>query len=448
MKNKLIALVGLLLIGAVYTTEAQNFTGRTRRGSAAPASVDCDAAGERGTVYVQTGDPASVNLQVFRCTQTGAASYAWHPVSHLAGTTAPTTCVTGAVFFDTDATAGLNWFGCTAANTWTLLGDGAGGGTINNSTQFSVPYYSSAGSTNVLSGVAGPTTPNDVDQILRSTPSAGAATAPTWALPGVPFNAQTGTTYTVLATDRGKLVTTSNASAIAVTLPQAGSAGFTNNFYFALRNIGAGAATITPTTSTINLAASITLGTDETVYVYGDNTNYTATRTRQRGFIWLPAAACQNATASLLWDTPTSSPAVAACITGTNTQKGVADFADAANLSMQLTLLLPTDFNGNVDAKFKWLTTATTGDVVWQLATICVADAETDDPAFNTASTVTDTAKGTTNQTNDASITNLTMTGCAAGELLHIKLFRDSAHASDTLAATARLIGLELMMKR
>ena len=165
-------------------------------------------------------------------------------------------------------------------------------------------------------------------------------------------------------------------------------------------------------------------------------------------YVILIAAACQNATATLLWDTPTSSPAVAACITGTNTQKGVADFADAANLSMQATLPLPRDWTGAVDARFKWLTTATTGDVVWQLATICVADAETDDPAFNTASTVTDTAKGTANQTNDADITGVTMTGCAAGELLHLKLSRDSAHASDTLAATARLISLELTLRR
>jgi hypothetical protein len=163
---------------------------------------------------------------------------------------------------------------------------------------------------------------------------------------------------------------------------------------------------------------------------------------------WLPAAGCQNATASLMWDTPTSNPAVAACVTGTNTQKGVADFADSSNLSMQTTLLLPSDWSGAIDAKFKWLTSATTGSVVWQIATICVADAETDDPAFNTASTVTDAAKGTTLQTNDASITGVTATGCAAGELMHVKVFRDAAHASDDLAATARLIGVELTMRR
>ena len=166
-------------------------------------------------------------------------------------------------------------------------------------------------------------------------------------------------------------------------------------------------------------------------------------------YIALPAAACQSTTATLLWDTPTTNPAVAACITGTNTQKGVADFADGASaLSMQITFPLPRDWTGAVDVRLKWLTSAITGSVVWQIATACVADAETDDPAFNAASTLTDAAKATANQTNDADITGVTMTGCAAGELLHLKVLRDPPHASDTLAATARLIGVELTLRR
>ena len=163
--------------------------------------------------------------------------------------------------------------------------------------------------------------------------------------------------------------------------------------------------------------------------------------------IFFPAAGCNNATAGSVWDLPTSNPAVAACKTGTNTQMGVLDFADGSNLSAQITYMLPSTWTGSVDANIKWLTSATTGNVVWQVSTICVADAETDDPAFNTASTVTDAAKGTTLQTNDAAISGVTMTGCAAGELLHLKIQRDSAHASDTLAATARLIGVELVIR-
>lgn len=43
------------------------------------------------------------------------------------GTTAPGTCTIGQVFFDTDATVGQNFYGCTSTNTWTLMG-GTGGG--------------------------------------------------------------------------------------------------------------------------------------------------------------------------------------------------------------------------------------------------------------------------------------------------------------------------------
>jgi hypothetical protein len=167
--------------------------------------------------------------------------------------------------------------------------------------------------------------------------------------------------------------------------------------------------------------------------------------------VWIPAATCQNTTAGLNWDTPTSTPAVAACVTGTNTQKGVADFADTSGgFSMQTTELLPADFSGAIDARIIWLTTATSGNVKWSLSTICTAvDAtETDDPAFNTASTVTTAAPGTANRLQTSSITGVTATGCAANEILHLKIFRDGNDASDTIAATARLVGVELTIRR
>lgn len=48
------------------------------------------------------------------------------------GTSLPGTCTVGDIFFDTDATAGQNWFGCTTTNNWTLQGDGGGGGGITS----------------------------------------------------------------------------------------------------------------------------------------------------------------------------------------------------------------------------------------------------------------------------------------------------------------------------
>jgi hypothetical protein len=91
--------------------------------------------------------------------------------------------------------------------------------------------------------------------------------------PSQAVNAQTGTTYTIVAGDLSKLVTFSNASSIAVTLPQA-TGSFAAGFYADLKNIGVGAVTITPTTSTINGAATLVLNTGQSVRVVSDGTNY------------------------------------------------------------------------------------------------------------------------------------------------------------------------------
>ena len=91
----------------------------------------------------------------------------------------------------------------------------------------------------------------------------------------VDVNAQTGTTYTVLASDRGKLVTFANAASVAVTLPQAG-ASFPNGWWAKFENRGAGTVTITPTTSTINGGASVTLSTNQGIQIISDGTNYYA----------------------------------------------------------------------------------------------------------------------------------------------------------------------------
>ncbi len=150
---------------------------------------------------------------------------------------------------------------------------------------------------------------------------------------------------------------------------------------------------------------------------------------------WLPAAGCNNTTASAFWDLPTTNAGAAACVTGSNTQKGVLDFDATTDESAQQTLALPADFTGAIDARVKWLAAATSGSVGWCIQLICVADAETDDPAFPAQAAgncVSDAAKGTTLQTNDAAITSVTATGCAAGELMHVQVSRDAGGSAVT----------------
>ena len=86
--------------GGVSTIEGYNIAGST-------ASLD-------GFVIAElTGDNTYTGINNF----SNATRFA-----PKGGTTAPATCTVGDTFFDTDATAGQNWLGCTATDTWTTLG--------------------------------------------------------------------------------------------------------------------------------------------------------------------------------------------------------------------------------------------------------------------------------------------------------------------------------------
>lgn len=101
-----------------------------------------------------------------------------------------------------------------------------------------------------------------------------------WHAPGAwtasTINAQTGTTYTVLATDFGKVLTFANGSAIAVTLPVATTANFPDGGCFTLVTIGAGTVTVTPTTSTINGQATKDYATNAGGRICRHGANYLA----------------------------------------------------------------------------------------------------------------------------------------------------------------------------
>ena len=66
------------------------------------------------------------------------------------------------------------------------------------------------------------------------------------------INAQTGTTYTLVLTDRSKLVTLDNAAAIAVTIPTNASVAFPIGTQIDLCQIGAGKVTFNGAGVTIN----------------------------------------------------------------------------------------------------------------------------------------------------------------------------------------------------
>jgi len=175
---------------------------------------------------------------------------------------------------------------------------------------------------------------------------------------------------------------------------------------------------------------------------------------------WYPAAGCNNATAGPVWDLPTTTPAVAACVTGTNIQKGVLDYADTTGgFSAQMTDALPVDFTttGGFDVNLYWTTTATANNAKWTIQLVCtdVANTATDDPAFPTSGngfvTITTAAPGTSPRVQTSSaLANTVPSSCVTSTkaLAHWRVFRDGNDAADTIAATARFIGLEVTYRR
>ena len=280
------------------------------------------------TVYTDQSNTYSTGTQDFH----GAV----HTLPAVSGVAAskPATCTVSEMYFATDATAGQNWYFCTATNTWTQqLNSGGANAAATHSVSFSAtPTYTGNSTTldtvdqfivgqltgNITSSTVSTLTPGQAVSFVFTQASAavdtvampsnwdgcpvGAAAAGTVVTcaysydgtngrltgvvfggagtPGVAVNTQSGATYTVLSTDRVKMVLlTNNTTSTAVTLPQAGGTGFANNFAFEVCNAGTVIATITPTTSTINGNATIKLpavtasGTPACAFIYADGSN-------------------------------------------------------------------------------------------------------------------------------------------------------------------------------
>ncbi len=102
-------------------------------------------------------------------------------------------------------------------------------------------------------------------QIANFLPAANAGSA---------VNPQAGATYTVSDADRGRLLVTTNALGAAVTLPTPSTLTEPSTFFMYAQNIGAVAATYTPTAATIDGLASITLAQFKGALIGSDGTNY------------------------------------------------------------------------------------------------------------------------------------------------------------------------------
>jgi hypothetical protein len=266
----------------------------------------------------------------------------------------------------------------------------------------------------------------------------------------VAVNAQTGTSYTYVSGDRGKLVTHSNAAAIAGTLPQA-TGSFGAGWYMWVQNRGVGSLTITPTTSTIDGAASLVLATDSGVVLMSDGTNYFTFRgvkpassgsTQGRHAVYVAAG-------SMVPSVSNGSAALSGVASGSD-QPDIwsLDFDPTTQEFAQFALTMPKSWDeGTVTFAAVWshAATATNFGVVWQLQGYAASNDDAIATNYGTAQFSTDTG-GTTNDLYVGPESSaITIAGTPAAEdTVFFRVARVPAHGSDTMAIDARLMGLVL----
>ena len=155
----------------------------------------------------------------------------------------------------------------------------------------------------------------------------------------------------------------------------------------------------------------------------------------------LPLASCIGGTGTPAWDTPTSNAAVGACaIDGVNgTAQGVLQYAD--NQLAYYTGFVPADWSSWSTAHLKFSTTDTTSGhtIIFQLFLACVApNANTPDtPAYGAANNFTTVtipvAAVAASYGTDTSA--LTGGGCAANDIVHMRLLRSVDTSTDASVA-------------
>jgi hypothetical protein len=157
------------------------------------------------------------------------------------------------------------------------------------------------------------------------------------------------------------------------------------------------------------------------------------------------SAICNNTAAASAWNLPTSAAPTVSCRTGTNTQEGTLNFADAD--SAQFSLPLASDWTGAIDARLIFFSRDTRGTVIFQIATSCTATSGStvDDIAFNTADVFTTiTLNATADAQWETNKTGINVTGCSPLNTLQVKISR----ATDTASSRVSVKGLELTVRR
>ena len=157
--------------------------------------------------------------------------------------------------------------------------------------------------------------------------------------------------------------------------------------------------------------------------------------------IWVPAAAMYPST------TNPCSDLTQVETTALRPDLKVLDFAANADDFAQFSIAFPKSWNEGV-IKFQvfWTpSTTNTGDCIWGLQGVSVADGATIDVAFGTAVTVTDAGIGTVEDQQVSPLSGeVTLTNAAVDTQTYFQIFRDANAGGDTFTGVSRLLGIKL----
>ena len=157
--------------------------------------------------------------------------------------------------------------------------------------------------------------------------------------------------------------------------------------------------------------------------------------------MWIPASAMYAATTN-------GAEAAQAETTATRPDMKTLNFDASTDEFAQFSVAMPKSWNeGTITYQVYWTSASTnTGNVIWGLQGVAVADNDTIDVAYGTAVTVTDAGIGTAEDQHISSESGaVTVAGSpAAGELSYFQVFRDANDGSDTFSADAKLLGVKI----
>lgn len=158
--------------------------------------------------------------------------------------------------------------------------------------------------------------------------------------------------------------------------------------------------------------------------------------------VTIPLAGCPNGTAMSALNRPGNGATVPTptCLDAGNVEAPYLSFAGGAVNAGSITFKVPSQFTSltSVDFSIEHASAAAspTGNIEWDISTVCRAPGETINGTFNAVQTITDAAVAQ-NTYNTATQTSLTITGCAPGERMTTLISRDGTNDTNNDAAMA-----------